>query len=172
MEVILVSLKINFNHSEYSSEALNSSIVNILNKNILCSIASIRENKSYIHTAYYCYNSQLDLFFISAPETQHIENITDNKSIALAIYDSHQPWDNNKCGMQLFGICKLADGRKLIEGTMLYLKRFTGLRQWIQHPEDFIRGAINSRMYYIKIDWIKLFDEENFGEDNFLTLRL
>ena len=90
----------------------------------------------------------------------------------MAIYESNQSWDNNKKGLQIFGTCEEAAGTKLIEGTMLYLQRFAGLKQWIQHPDDFIKGAINSRLYLIKSSRVKLFDEDTFGEENFIDLNI
>lgn len=162
----------NFSHSEYSDEKLNASISRILNANILCSIASIKENESYIHTAYYCFNNKLNFYFISDPSTQHTKNIESNHSVAIALYDSKQPWDNNKCGLQIFGKCEIAKGLKLVEGTFQYLNRFAGLKQWIKHPDDFIKGAINSKMFLITPSSIKLFDEETFGEEVFISLKI
>jgi uncharacterized protein YhbP (UPF0306 family) len=168
----MIHTKFKFDNTEYSDDDLNKSITNILNSNILCSIASIMENESYIHTAYYSFNDKLNFFYISDPETQHTKNIEVNQSVALSIYNSDQPWDNNKCGLQIFGKCEQATGSKLIDGTFLYLKRFAGLKQWIQHPDDFIKGAINSRMFVITPTWIKLFDEATFGEEVFISLQL
>ncbi|MCX6154099.1 MAG: pyridoxamine 5'-phosphate oxidase family protein [Candidatus Kapabacteria bacterium] len=163
-------LNFKFAHPEFSDDKLNDSVLRILSSNILSSIATIKDNESYIHTAYYCFNSKLDFYFISDPATQHTKNIEDNSSVALAIYDSKQVWDNNKCGLQIFGNCEIAKGTKLIEGTMLYLKRFAGLKQWIQHPDDFIKGAINSKMFVINTSKITLFDEDAFGEEVFINL--
>lgn len=168
----MITTTLVFGHSEYSDKVLNSSISDILNVNTLCSIATLKSGNSYIHTAYYCFNKHLDFYFISDPATQHTKNVEENPSIAMAIYDSRQSWDNNKAGLQIFGICKTATGAQLVEGTMLYLQRFTGLKQWIQHPDDFLKGAINSRMFLIETNWLKLFDENNFGEENFISLNV
>ncbi len=166
----MTTLNINFNHPEYSNDKLNHSVSKILNSNILCSIASIKDGESYIHTAYFNFNKKLDLYYISDPSTQHTLNIEKNPSVAVSVYDSNQPWDNSKCGLQIFGKCEFASNAKLIEGTMLYLKRFAGLKQWIQHPDDFIRGAINTRLFLITSTSLKLFDEETFGEEVFINL--
>ena len=166
----MITTNFKFNHSEYSDSKLNLSISQILHANILCAVASIKNNESYIHTAYFCYNNILELFYISDPTTQHTMNIENNSSVAISIYDSRQPWDNSKRGIQIFGECKMASGVKLVEGTALYLKRFAGLKQWITHPDDFIKGAINSKMFVISTNSIKLFDEETFGEEIFISL--
>lgn len=168
----MVTLNFNFDHPEYSDEQLNGSISNILNSNELFSMASINNGKSYINTAYYCFNKNLNFFYISDPATRHTENILKNSSVAIAIFDSNQNWEKTKKGLQLFGNCTKASGKNLVEGTALYLKRFTGLKQWIQHPDDFIRGAINTQMYIINVESLKLFDENTFGEEIFITLNI
>ena len=165
-------LTMKFNNPSFTDEALNLSITKILSSNILCSIASINKSESYIHTAYFCFNDKLKLYFISDPSTQHTANIKSNPSVAIAIYDSKQPWDDNKRGLQIFGKCEIAKGTKLIDGTLHYLKRFAGLKQWIKHPDDFIKGAINSKMFVITPSRIKLFDEETFGEEVFIELNI
>jgi uncharacterized protein YhbP (UPF0306 family) len=164
--------KINFkfNNPTYKDEELNESINKILSGNQLGAFATINNNASYINTAYYCFNSKMSLYFISDPSTQHVQNIKTNSSIAIAISNSDQSWDNAKCGLQLFGKCEQAKGLTLIEGTALYLKRFVGIKQWITNADDFIKGAINSKMYVVKISKIKLFDEETFGEEVYIDL--
>jgi len=163
-------IKFEFNHSNHNDEKLNESINRILSNNKLGTFATINNNESYINTAYYCFNSKMDLYFISDPVTQHAQNIKTNPSMAIAINKSDQSWDNAKCGLQLFGKCEQAKGLTLIEGTALYLKRFVGLKQWITNADDFIKGAINSQMYIFKVSKIKLFDEETFGEEVYIVL--
>jgi len=166
-----MNLKIHFNHFKYADRDLSVSILEILEENKLCSMATIKEgNHSYINTAYFCYNKYLEFYILSDPKTQHCLNLEENNSVALAIYDSHQAWSNDLKGLQIIGKCALATGEKLIEGTALYLKRFADLGEWIKHPDDFAKGVINSRPYIIKTNWLKLFDEDRFGEENFITL--
>jgi uncharacterized protein YhbP (UPF0306 family) len=166
--------KVNFKFSnpDYKDEDLNESINKILSGNKLGAFATINNSESYINSAYYCFNSKMDLYFISDPTTQHIANIKTNPSVAVAIAKSDQSWDNNKNGLQLFGKCEQAKGLTLIEGTALYLKRFVALKQWITNADDFVKGAIGSQMYVVKISKIKLFDEEVFGEEVYIDLEL
>jgi uncharacterized protein YhbP (UPF0306 family) len=168
----MVSLALKFSHPKYSDEELCASISKILNDNILSSIATIREGTSYICTAYFCFNSSLDLYFFSEPTTQHCKNLESNPSVAVAICDSSQPWDNPKRGLQLFGTSRRAAGLEVEEALRRYLARFVGLGKWIKVVTDFDKGILNSRFYRISVNSIKLFDEITFGPENYITIEV
>lgn len=166
-----MQLKMDFKHSKYSNDELSKSILGILNENKLCSIATVDpDGSSYINTAYFCYDEKLNFYILTDPNSQHCKSIEENDSVAMAIFDSHQSWDDDLRGLQIKGSCKRAKGTKLINGTARYLKRFAGLSEFIKHPDDFAKGALNSRIYIIETNWIKLFDEKSFGEDTYITL--
>lgn len=166
-----MKLDLKFKHREYSDGDLNASIQEILESNILCAMATIKNGTTgYINTAYYCYNKDLEFFFLSNPKSQHCDNFTRNDSVALAICDSHQPWTEDQKGLQIIGRCELAKGGKLAEATTAYVKRFVGLKDWIKHPNDFLKGALETRPYVIRTNWLKLYDTERFGDENFIPL--
>ncbi len=166
-----MSLKISLSHQDHASDALESSVIEILEENKLCSMATIKDgDQSYINTAFFCFNNHLDFFILTDPKSQHSQNLEQNKSVALTIYDSRQSWDEDMKGLQFTGECELAKGMKLIEGTALYLKRFAGLKELISHPDDFVKGAIKTRIYIVRTNWLQLFDTERFGDDTFIPI--
>lgn len=166
-----MSIKVKLTHPDYSSTDLHNSVTEILESNILLSMATIKEeNQSYINTAYYCYNKHLEFYILTDPKSQHCQNLISNKSVALTICDSHQQWTDDAKGLQLLGECELAKGRKLIEGTVLYLKRFTGLGDLIKHPDDFAKGIIETKIYVIKTNWLQIYDTARLGDDNFIPI--
>ncbi len=168
-----MKLSFKFKNSEHSDEALNGSIQSILETNALMSVATIAEgNRSHIHTAYFCFNSQLELFSLTEPFRQHSSNVERNPSAAVAVYDSHQPWDEPKRGLQLFGECNLAHGTKLAEAFMLYAQRFSGLKKWVQHADDILKNVIESRFYVITVNSVKIFDEPRFGSEVWVSVQV
>jgi len=161
-------LKIRFKHDKYQSERLVSSINQMLEANTLLSMATTCNSKSHINTAYYCYNPKMDLYILTYPSSIHGKNLTKNTSVAITIFDSKQKWDSSKKGLQLFGTCRPARGHELIEALSLYGRRFKGIKKWVKSIFDIKK--LDSRFYIIKIERVKLFDESNFGEENFITL--
>ena len=164
---------IRFDHKDYSDAILNKSISDMLEKAILCSIATVGENNtSHIHTAYFAFTEELELYFLSDPKTQHCLNIEKNPCVAVAVYDSHQPWQEPKQGLQLFGTCHLAKGMSKMRAEYRYIKRFMGYGDWIKVLSDKERKAFRSKFYTIKVDSLKIFDEPTFGEEVYITLKI
>jgi uncharacterized protein YhbP (UPF0306 family) len=167
-----MELKLKYEDCGYTEALLNKSISQILESNILMSMASLAAGTCYIHTAYYAYDERLTLYFLSKPKTQHSRNFETNPSVAVSIFDSHQVWDNPKKGLQLFGTCHLASGADILKGGALYAQRFTGLMKFIKNIDDLAGKVLTSKIYRVDVEKIQLFDEDNIGEDTFLPLTL
>jgi len=166
-------MNFHFDNKEHSDAKLNKSISGILEKSILCSIATLgKNNTSYIHTAYFAFNEKLELYFLSDPHTQHCVNIENNPSVAVAVSDSRQVWQKPKQGLQLFGTCQLARRTSKISSEYNYIKRFVGYRDWMKILTDQERKAFTSKFYIIKVDSVKIFDEPTFGEEVYITLKI
>ena len=166
-------MALSFTSADKSAGVLKRSIYGILAKTDLCSIATIKgKSQSYIHTAYFAYSKRLELFFLSGPQTQHCLNLKTNSSVAVAVYDSRQTWNRAKKGLQLWGSCAVAKGRKKTEAAYRYGKRFNAYRKWIASLSTEERSEFTSQFYVIKVKSMKIFDEAVFGEDAFVSLRL
>ena len=168
-----MDIKIKLSHSEYKERDLRKSVEEILENNKLLSMATIKnKTESYINTAFYSYNNRLDFFILTDPKSQHSKNLNNNSSVALSIFNSNQSWNGDLKGLQLMGTSKQASPIEGKEGLMLYMNRFTALKDSVEHPEGIIRGksVLNSRIYLIKTHWVKIFDSKRFGEDVFIPI--
>lgn len=166
----MTKLDLAFGHPDRGDAFLNELLQGILDANTLMSVATVREGRSYINTAYFCFNEKLDLFFLSSPDSRHCLNLADNASVALSVYDSHQDWDQPKRGLQLFGDCAQTQGLGILEAGRLYMQRFAGFKKWVAHIDDLTRNAIHSKLYVARIHEIKVFHDEILGEREMLTL--
>lgn len=158
-----------FHHEIVGDETLNKSLNKILSTNILLAMASIKSGKeSWIHTAFYAYSSKLRFYYVSPPSAQHSNNIDQNQSVAISIFDTHQNPTDQKSGLQIFGICRRATGEEVAEGLTLYSERFPWLSKYIKTPEDFDKGILESKFYIIIPHTIKMLDEAAFGEEKWV----
>lgn len=168
-----MNIKIKLSHPSYKEKDLRKSVEEILESNKLLSMATTKnKTESYINTAFFSYNDQLDFFILTDPKSQHSQNLNKNNSIALSIFDSRQSWAGDLKGLQLMGTAKQASSTEGAEGLTLYMKRFAALKDFVEHPEDIIRGksVLNSRIYIIKTHWLKIFDSKRFGDDVFIPI--
>lgn len=167
-----MALSFNFEHDQYSNELLNEAIADILSSNVLMSMATNIEGRSYISTSFYAYNDKLDFYFVSPPDSHHSQYVLDNPSVALSIFDSSQKWDDAKQGLQLFGKCQRATGLDLIEAGRLCMKRFVSLKTAIPNLDDIAKTAMSKKFYKIEVDSLQLFDEKNLEKGLFLPLKI
>lgn len=168
-------LKFEFNHKEFSDEKLNFSINKILSKTTLLSLATINEDglTPHICTTYFAYNDKLHLYIITDPATKHSQNLNKNSNVAITVFNSHQGfWEDNMEGLQLFGTCKKLSLTSSLGAFSCFSKRFPVFNTLIKKPDDILKKAFSIRFHEIKIDRLKLFDEETFGEEVFIDLNI
>ena len=162
-----------FQNNDYPPERIANSINLILESSKLCSMATLSADRtSHINVAYFCYNERLEFFFISESTTIHARNIMLNPSMSIAIYDSHQSWDDWKTGIQLFGNCRLATKKISKEGGGLYKKRFPDYAKWLHSLGRAVASDLVPPFYVFVPDKVKILDEENFGEETYVEAQI
>lgn len=162
-----------FNHPDYSDQKLNQSIQEILDNNKLLSMATVdNEKKSHINTAYFAFNDKLNLFLITDPATKHAKNIEHNSSVAATVFDSHLGFWTEMQGLQLFGTCYKTPFVHLPNALSCFINRFPVFTELVKKPADMLKKSIIVKFYTIEVKRIKLFDEPNFGEENFVNLTI
>jgi uncharacterized protein YhbP (UPF0306 family) len=154
---------------DFSLEKAKESIHVIAEENELLALATVsKDSEAFNATAFFVYDENFNFYILTEPDTDHCENLRENSSISLSIYDSQQDWSDEKKGLQVFGEAEEVTEEKLSEVLELYLKRFPGLGEWVSEPEDM--GKIDSEFFVIRPDRIKIFDEPKFGTETWVNV--
>jgi uncharacterized protein YhbP (UPF0306 family) len=158
--------------SGITAKRVQESVYQLLDENVLCSMASITaRGQAHINTAYFSYTPDLNMYFLSHPNALHCQNIMINPSIALAIFSSNQVWGRSDRGLQLFGVCKPATGQAGSNAEKLYAKRFADYTAWkATLASD--SSARDYGFYRFVTSELKVFDEKNFGAGVFVVARV
>lgn len=139
-------------------------VVQVLSDSPLCSCATLTaDGVPHINTAYFAYSPDLDLCFLSHPGSQHCRNLLTNRSLAVAVYASHQKWTEPGRGLQLFGRCTQAAGEGAERAWQTYAGRFPAVHAW----RDGLRAGSKESEYCFfcfEPDVVKLLDEAEFGD--------
>jgi uncharacterized protein YhbP (UPF0306 family) len=153
-----------------SLKEAKESIREIAEQNELLSLATVSEKeKAFNATAFYVFDDEFNFYILTEPDTDHCENLRENSSISLSIYDSNQGWSDDKRGLQVFGEAEhISDEDLISEALQLYLERFPDLKQWVSQPREM--ENIDSEFYIIKPERIKVFDEPRFGKETWMNL--
>jgi uncharacterized protein YhbP (UPF0306 family) len=163
--------------TEEFSGRVRRSALRILMENVLCSMSTVATgNQTHINTAYFCSSDDLELYFLSDPGSTHCENLAVNPSMAIAIFRSTQRWGGSDRGMQLFGVCREANGREAAQAERLYRKRFRLYAKWMAGTSEREKPLATDlrayRFYRFVPRKVKILDEAEFGGGVLVTAAL
>lgn len=148
---------------QVSADRLMSSLRQILESTMLCALATMSAgNQAHINIAYFAYSDELEIYFLSHPNSTHCRNLSVNPSMALAAFSPSQNWGGPDRGAQLFGICARAEGSDLNKAEIVYGRRFPAYADWKQHlPVG--DPALEYGLYRFATNRVKVLDEKEFG---------
>jgi len=156
----------------FSQRLLSATLFHLLGSNVLCSLATMSPgHRPHINSAYFSYSSQLDMYFLSHPESLHCRNLREQPLAAMTVFSSSQTWGTPDSGLQLFGRCALTRGAQAIEADTSYARRFPRYAKW-RTDQGRAELARAYRFYRFGTSSIKLFDERTLGRGLFLHLKV
>ena len=127
----------------------------------LMSIATFGEFP-WVAAVYYTFDRDLNLYFLSSPDTLHCQMIAKNKNVAVSIADSAQSIDSVKKGLQLSGTAeRISDAGKIRFALKLWKEALNVKNKKFTY-QNMLKNVIKSRMYKVKPVRIKLFDQGLF----------
>ena len=157
----------------YDSDRLDASVARILAANPLCSMATRNEaGRVHINTAFFCFDRDLVLYFLSHPESVHGRNLSRVPQVAIAVFDSHQLWGDPHTGLQLFGTGALADPDASSQARQLYAARFPRYQEVLLAPSDGQPSSSTFRglkFHRFVPQRVQILDEWEFGEEVFIA---
>ncbi|MBI2356749.1 pyridoxamine 5'-phosphate oxidase family protein [Candidatus Dojkabacteria bacterium] len=148
---------------------ITESIESILKSTSLLSMATVNGKKAHINTAFFAYDENFYIYFLSDSKSQHIKNIKNNNSVAVTVYTSNQTLADKLKGIQIFGTCKQANGKTLLNAFLAYSKRHSIFRKEIKKPIDL--KLWGSKLYCIKPEYFKILDEKVFGVGKWVEVK-
>jgi uncharacterized protein YhbP (UPF0306 family) len=131
------------------------------------SLSTCADNIPWACSVLYVSDKELQLFFLTDPETLHGQQLAAGR-VAATINENCKRWDEIK-GIQLVGTAAIVTGTERENGLSLYLEKFPDVRQTLLSPRNDSEKLIAEKLkatplYQISIDWIRLIDNsEAFG---------
>jgi uncharacterized protein YhbP (UPF0306 family) len=148
----------------YSRTRLTRTTRTVLDASTLCAISTVSPpGRPHINIAYFAWNTDLRLVWLSDPRARHSRNLSAVRAAAVAVYDSSQTWGGPDRGIQLFGSAAIATSAAALDAERIYAGRFARFTQ-----EEFA----DYRLYVFRPRSIKLFDEPALGAGVFVTARV
>lgn len=136
-------------------------VLDFLHKHKLMVVATYGVSP-WIASVYYSFDNDLNLYFLSSPDTLHVKQIKSNKNVAVAIVDSHQKVSDLKKGLQMTGTASEVTGIGKIKHALSLWKDALNITNPNYTYEGMMKKLIKGRMFKITPTKIKLFDQGLF----------
>ena len=132
-------------------------------------IASSENNQPWTATIFYCYDKELNFYFISAMHRRHSQEFLKNPKCSLSIAPDIFDMGDKVKGIQVEGDCIVLEGEEAQKAFNLYKERFSKASELIDDEEmtnpvdSFPEGEVIPRMWKVTPRKFKIFDEIKYG---------
>lgn len=116
-------------------------------------------------TVFYVSDDDLNLYFISPPDAEHVEQINVNSEVACAIADSHQKAGEPKLGLQLYGHASEEKGLETLKWMFKMYNKLHPTTKEKLNFDNFQSKVMTSRVFKVTPKKIKFFNQELFGDE-------
>src|SRR3989344_2052722 len=133
-------------------DKLKQYILDYLGENRLMTLATAENNTPWAASVMFAYDADLNLYFISEPNTRKIQNLLTNQKGSVAI-NQFQKSPGKILAIQLEGVAEMLDKNSNKKELELFKKRFDWAKKFLENHDLF---KINpKKVYYL--------DDERFG---------
>jgi hypothetical protein len=132
------------------------------------------DGAAHINAAFYAYDDDLHLVFLTHPESVHGRNSGRGSTVAIAIHDDRQPWGAAHTGLQIFGRADVAAGALESHARATYAARFPLYTEYVEGllaeggpaPSS---SFFEQKFYVFRPERVKILDEAAFGDEVLVT---
>lgn len=135
-----------------SKEELKKYVSDYLEKNRLMTLATSEKDIPWAATVFFAYDPDLNIYFISRPETRKTKHLHVNPNVSVAV-NHHQSKSGLVKGVQLEGTAKILDKNKDVKELEIFKKRHNWAEKYLHNHELF--KITPKKVYYL--------DDELFG---------
>jgi uncharacterized protein len=154
------------------SEDLKRKVIAYLESHNTMTLATSADNYPWAATVFYA-SEDLRLYFFSAPDSRHGQNLAANPRVAVTIQEDYHDWRKIK-GIQLEGIVAPVDsiGAKA-KAMAVYAGKYPEVIKLFSNPASglFYKAFLKVRFYFVVPEKLFFIDnEQSFGKRQELAI--
>ena len=153
-----------------------AAITDILGGTRLMSVATVcPDGNPWVHNAFFAFDGDFRLYFLSRPETRHSENLgADGGRVAASVADSGQAAaPGSRRGLQMWGDCRVAAGDTALgRAIAAFSARFPAFAAVAASTAASDPSGRSPRLYVVTVSAYKLFHEPALGTEVWLSGRV
>jgi uncharacterized protein YhbP (UPF0306 family) len=154
------------------AEELKRQVLEYLQAHNTMTLATCADNVPWAATVFYA-SEDLSLYFFSAPDSRHCENISVNTKVAVTVQEDYRDWRQIK-GLQLEGTVVPVDS--MIEkgkALAIYARKYPDVIELFTDPSSgvFHRAFLKVKFYRVTPERVLFIDNsQGFGKRQELVL--
>lgn len=153
------------------SQDTRSHILEYLQSHIQFALATNGDHP-WIATMYYGVDDDLNIYFLTNPDTIHAQAMSKNPLVSAVIADSPQKPDSKKIGIQLYGTASELEGEESIKAGFKIWCEVLKVTDPKYSYEGIKSGELHYRLYKLIPKKIKYYNEELWDEGDEKTIEL
>ena len=154
------------------SEQLKQQILDYMEAHNTMTLATSSGDVPWAATVFYA-NDDLHLYFFSAPDSRHCQNLAVNARVAVTIQEDYRDWREIK-GIQLEGMVALVDGfLEKAKAMAVYARKYPQVIKLFTDPGSgvFYKAFLKVKFYCVTPQRVYFIDnEQGFGKRQELTV--
>ena len=154
------------------SKELKNQFLDYLQSHNTMTLATCSADLPWAATVFYA-SDDLWLYFFSAPDSRHCQNLSANDRVAVTIQEDYKDWRKIK-GIQLEGKVALVDGiLEKAKAMAIYARKYPEVIKLFTDPASgvFYKAFLKVRFYCVEPEKVFFIDnEQGFGKRQELVL--
>jgi uncharacterized protein len=151
---------------------LKQQILNYLHTHNTMTLATCAGDAPWAATVFFA-SDDLRLYFFSAPDSRHCQNLTANHRVAVTIQEDYKDWREIK-GIQLEGSVTLVDGVfEKAKAMAIYAVKYPEVIKLFTNPDSgvFYKAFLKVKFYCVMPEKVFFIDNaQGFGKRQELTI--
>ena len=146
------------------SDELRQQILAYIESHNTMTLGTCGENIPWTATVFYA-SDDLKLYFFSAPEARHSQNLAGNPRVAVTIQEDYRDWRKIK-GIQLEGKVTLVDSvLEKAKAMAVYARKYPEVMKVFGNPAGgaFYQAFLKVKFYCVVPEKLFYIDNEKFG---------
>ena len=148
------------------ADDLKQQIVDYLKSHNTMTLATCASDLPWAATVFFA-SEDLKLYFFSAPESRHCQNLTGNQRVAVTVQEDYQDWRKIK-GIQLEGRVELVDGvLQKAKAMAIYASKYPEVIKLFSDPSSGVlyKAFLKVKFYCVCPEKLYFIDnEQGFGK--------
>jgi uncharacterized protein len=148
------------------SEELRQRILSYLETHNTMTLATCTGDVPWAATVFYA-SDELRLYFFSAPDSRHCQNLAANPRVAVTIQEDYKDWQKIK-GIQLEGNVSMVDSVvQKAKAMAVYARKYPDIIKLFSNPASgvFYKAFLKVKFYCVTPEKVFFIDnEEGFGK--------